>query len=650
MCGIAGFISKTKQVDFESTLQNMGLAIESRGPDDSGIWYDYSKGIGFAHRRLSILDISPLGHQPMSSISKRYTIVFNGEIYNHLEIRTLLCRNFNDISWKSHSDTETILELFEKYGIFEGSKLLVGMFAIAIYDSIDNSLYLIRDRIGEKPLYFGWQNESFIFASELKSFHKHPDFIKEIDLNSLSLYFKYNYVPSPHSIYKGVNKLKPGSIVKVSLDSYEISNLTYWDFVDVVKESKKIQIKSKKEIDEYSSELEAQLIHTIKDQMISDVPLGAFLSGGIDSSLIVSLMQSISSEPIKTFTIGYNDKDFNEANHAKKIADLLGTDHTELYLTPNDAISIIPQIPFIYDEPFSDSSQIPTFLVSKLAKTKVSVSLSGDAGDELFSGYNRYILVDKYWPLLNFLPLYFRKVISYLLTRISPALYDDINFFLKKITKSKLNLPNSFGDKIHKIANLITSKNQYDLYDKFVSHWNSSDNIVLNKAIDDLSRYEIFSSLSTIERMMAIDTITYLPDDILVKVDRAAMANSLETRVPFLDHRIISLAWKIPVRFKLKSGKTKYILRKILYKYIPENLIERPKMGFGVPISSWLRGPLKDWAESILSEEKIKNAGLLNYEIIKKKWDEHQSGKRNWQYHLWDVLMFQAWYENQKLL
>jgi asparagine synthase (glutamine-hydrolysing) len=650
MCGIAGFVTNNIKIDYNTVLTEMGAAIEKRGPDDSGIWFDSEKGVGLSHRRLSILDLSPLGRQPMTSSNKRYIIVFNGEIYNHMSLRHQLQNDFDNILWNGNSDTETILFLIEKYGITEGIKLLTGMFALAIWDSLENNLYLVRDRIGEKPLYYGWQGNTFIFSSELKSFHKHPDFKKEIDVNSLSLYFKYNYVPFPHSIYKGISKLKPGSILKVSRDSKVTSSITYWDFENIVNESRTVGKGSKKNIEQHIFELESLLTETIKGQMLSDVPLGAFLSGGIDSSLIVSIMQSISTKPVKTFTIGFGDKEYNEANYAKIIAEYLGTDHTELYVSPNDAIAIIPSLPLIYDEPFADSSQIPTYLVSKLAKSQVSVSLSGDAGDELFSGYNRYILVYKYWPIIKLIPLIIRKKIAFLLTMISPAFYDKFNHFVSVVSYRKIKLPNNLGDKLHKFTSLLYSKNQYDLYDKLISHWNCDDNLVVGQTNKDNSSYSPFSNLSDIERMMAIDTMTYLPDDILVKVDRAAMANSLETRVPFLDHRIISQAWKIPLEYKLKSGRTKYVLREILYKYIPKSMIERPKMGFGVPISIWLRGPLKEWAENLLSEDNIKSDGLLNYDVIKRKWDEHQSGERNWQYHLWGVLMFQAWYENQKSL
>jgi asparagine synthase (glutamine-hydrolysing) len=649
MCGIAGFISKSENIDFETVLLNMGSAIKKRGPDDYGIWFDKNSGIGFSHRRLSILDLSPLGHQPMLSSDGRYRIIFNGEIYNHLELRDYIKISFPNTEWKSNSDTETILMLIVKIGLVETIKKLNGMFSIAVWDSIENTLYLTRDRIGEKPLYYGWQNNSFLFASELKSFYHHPDFSKNIDKDALKLFFKHNYIPYPYSIYANINKLKPGTILKLDTRTFDSSIIVYWDFINVIKSKKSLQ-NINLDFNTNIIELEKLLINSIKNQMISDVPLGAFLSGGVDSSLIVSIMQSISANPIKTFTIGFNEQQYDEAIYAKKVSNHLKTDHTEIYLSSKDAISVINDLPKIYDEPFSDSSQIPTFLVSKLAKTQVTVALSGDAGDELFAGYNRYIIANNVWPKIKIVPFFIRKLISKFILLFPTTFYDNIYQLSNKFICNKTKLFTNVGDKIYKISYLILSKSFENLYDNLISHWNEYEPIVkgnYNNLNKEMTSYEF---LNDIEKMMAADTISYLPDDILVKVDRAAMANSLETRVPFLDYRIIEFAWQIPIFQKLNSNKSKLILREILYKYVPKELIERPKMGFGVPIAEWLRGPLKNWAEEILSEEKIINDDLLDYKIIKKKWDEHQSGKHNWQYHLWDVLMFQSWYDYQKTL
>ena len=616
MCGIAGFYSKNLNINYKTILTDMGLSLNKRGPDDSGIWFDSSKGIGLSHRRLSILDLTISGHQPMLSIDKRFIIIFNGEIYNHNEIRNTINVEYSYKNWRSTSDTETILVALEYYGVDKTISMLIGMFAIAIWDNVNDQLIICRDRVGEKPLYYGWQNNSFLFASELKAFQKHPDFNKIIDKNALALFFKYNYVPYPFSIYEGIKKLQPGTILKLDIKTNKFGIKKYWNFEEVVFNNSTSLNDGNNKLD-YTSHLKNILIESVKSQMQSDVPLGAFLSGGIDSTLIVAIMQSISNVPIKTFTIGYEDINYNEANHAKRIANFLNTDHTEYILKPDEAIKIIPLLAKIYDEPFSDASQIPTFIVSRLAKTKVTVSLSGDGGDELFAGYNRYFMTNKLWPKLQLIPLVIRKYVSLTILLISPNKWNFIQkilFFLPKKIKNIKNL----GDKIHKIANLLTASSQIQLYDKFISHWSLEDHVVIGNTNFEIEKYEQFNKLSDIERMMAIDTLTYLPDDILVKVDRAAMYNSLETRVPFLDCRIIEYAWKIPLKIKINKNSSKDILKKILYNYVPKNLIDRPKMGFGVPIDNWLRGPLKNWAEDLLNENEIRNDGLLNYDIIKK--------------------------------
>jgi asparagine synthase (glutamine-hydrolysing) len=644
MCGLAGFISKIPVNNYEEILLNMGKSISHRGPDDFGIWYDENCNVGFSHRRLSILDLSSTGHQPMVSQTNQFIIVFNGEIYNHLELRKNLENDFENISWNGHSDTETILMLFEKRGIVNSIELLIGMFAIVVYDLLNKEIYLFRDRIGEKPIYYGFQGDCFVFASELKPFYKHPNFENVIDKNALALFFKYNYIPCPYSIYKNIFKLEPGSYLIFNIDNFSINKHIYWDFEKISIDSSKN--KTNLNYEELKEKLNSLIEDSVNQQMISDVPIGAFLSGGIDSSLIVSVMQKNSKIPINTFTIGFNEEGYNEAEYAKKIADHLNTNHTELYVDSEEAFSLIRHLPTIYDEPFSDSSQIPTYLVSKLAKSKVTVALSGDAGDELFAGYNRYILANNIWPKIKILPLFFRRFIFKTCTLLSPQSWENI---LNFIPIRKLHI-NNFGDKLYKFLNIIISENKYQLYDKLVSHWDINDGIVLGLDQNQIHNKVKFKNLHDVERMMATDTMSYLPDDILVKVDRAAMANSLETRVPLLSHIIVEFAWKIPMDFKIKNGKTKIILKDILKTYIPDNLVDRPKMGFGIPLDKWLRGPLKDWAASILSYDKIKEEGILNADLIKSKWDEHQSGKRNWQYHLWDVIVFQLWYQNQKIL
>ncbi len=644
MCGIAGFVTRNKNCKIQNELEKMANCIINRGPDDSGFWQDEQLGIGLAHRRLSILDISQSGHQPMSSNSGRFIIIFNGEIYNHLDIRTKI-ENLNKThKWIGHSDTETILSSIETFGIEVTIQMLVGMFSIAIWDKQLEEMTLCRDRAGEKPLYYGLIENTFYFASELKSIAANSFFKKDIDKKSLGQYFKYGYVPCPSSIYKGINKLKPGCLIRFKLATFNFTEVTYWSLNTVI-ESRRIQTST---VSSQIDQLDFLLNQSVKGQMLSDVPLGAFLSGGVDSSLIVAIMQNQSSKPIKTFTIGFEDQKFNEAIYAKNIAHHLGTEHNELYLSSKDALNVVPEISSIYDEPFSDSSQIPTFLVSKLAKEKVTVALSGDGGDELFAGYNRYLLTNQTWNKISLLPKSFRVQLAKMMRLIDSENWDQL-YKLFSWTIPKVKRMNNFGDKISKASFVIGSNNPEELYDRLVSTWQDSDNPVFSFSADHLNDFSLHSNINVVEKMMAKDFLNYLPDDILVKVDRAAMSNSLETRVPFLDHRVIEFAWNISIENKLNSNVGKLILRSVLDKYVPRNLIERPKMGFGVPIGEWLKGPLKSWGESLISKDIIENAGLLDYNEIKNKWEEHQSGKRNWQYQLWSVLMFQDWYLKQYL-
>lgn len=595
----------------------MTHAIEHRGPDDAGNIILEDK-IHFGHRRLSILDLSAAGKQPMSSANGRFTIIYNGEVYNFQDIRKDLNRN-----WRGHSDTEVILEAFTEFGIENTLKRLEGMFAFALYDHSLKKLILVRDRFGEKPIYYGFSGGIFYFGSELKSFSAHPSFKPQISRKALKSFFRYNYIPSPYSIYEGISKLLPGHILELDLATSKTELRPYWGFL------KSSFGDSKLSFIDASIKLESMLKDTLSRQMVADVPLGAFLSGGIDSSLIVSLMQKVATQKVKTFTIGFKEKNFDEAPFAKDVAKHLGTDHHEYYMDASDALDVVPLLSTIYDEPFSDSSQIPTYLVSRMTKKSVTVALSGDGGDEIFGGYNRYFLGQKLYRNAFWLPSKVRTSVSRALTMVPPATWDKIS-------------PVS-GDKIHKLASVLGLKNESELYQKLLSHWSDEDNPVLTEEKSIL--YSMHGE-SFIERMMACDALTYLPDDILVKVDRASMAVSLETRVPFLDHEIAEFGRSLPLNYKVQKGKGKVILRDILSRHVPQRLFERPKMGFGVPIEHWLRNELKDWAANLLDEKKIREAGLLNFELIKEKWDEHQSGKRNWQYHLWDVLMFQDWYEN----
>jgi asparagine synthase (glutamine-hydrolysing) len=538
------------------------------------------------------------------------------------------------------------------WGISGALERLIGMFALALWDRRERQLILARDRVGEKPLYYGWQGEGrdavFLFGSELKPLAQHPSFRREVDRNALALLMRHNAIPAPHSIYRGIKKLMPGCFATVSLSHREPVVQQYWSAakVAVAGVSNPLQLGPEEMVDE----LEKLLLDAVGRQMMSDVPLGAFLSGGIDSSTIVALMQAQSNRPVKTFSIGFHEAGYNEAVHAKAVAKHLGTDHTELYVTPDQAQAVIPRLPELYDEPFADSSQVPTFLVSQLARQHVTVSLSGDAGDELFSGYNRYSITNTFWQSVSRIPRPLRKALARGLTSLSPATWNIIAAKLSPIT------PNFargllYGDKLHKAAGILASRSVSEVYHGLVSHWPDPAAIVIDGREPETQltgNLPQLKGLNDIERMMALDLVTYLPDDILVKVDRAAMGVSLETRVPFLDHRVVEFAWRMPLSYKLREGQTKWALRQVLYRHVPRSLIERPKQGFGIPIDSWLRGPLKGWAEELLDERRLREEGYFRPEPIRKMWAAHLSGQVNMQYHLWDVLMFQAWLEGYK--
>lgn len=649
MCGIAGYLSESSDgpaaAESDALLRRMGQVIAHRGPDDAGVWVDEDAGIGFVHRRLSILDLSPAGHQPMVSSSGRYVIVFNGEIYNHLDLRRELERSAGNINWRGHSDTETLLAGFDVWGIAATIEKSIGMFAFALWDKETKNLTLGRDRLGEKPLYYGWQGEVFLFGSELKALKAHPAFRAGVDRNAITLLMRYCYIPAPHSIYQGIFKLTPGCLLTVSARQRDVNIKAYWSGMQAVAGAKARPFAGGPS--DAVSALHSLLMDAVGKQMVADVPLGAFLSGGVDSSTVVALMQAQSARPVRTFSIGFEQDMYNEAEHAKAVARHLGTDHTEMYVSAQDALNVIPLLPSMYDEPFADSSQIPTHLVSRIARQHVTVSLSGDAGDELFCGYNRYVLGDRLWKRLSRLPVALRRSVAALLTCLSPqtlnALIGPVQWALPARHR-----PANWGDKIHKGASVLASPTSAALYRGLVSHWDNPSALVLRSTepgtvlTDDSVRP---GGLSDVELMMAVDMVSYLPDDILCKVDRAAMRASLETRVPFLDHRVVEFAWQLPQAFKLSNGVSKWVLREVLFKYVPRALIDRPKMGFGVPIDHWLRGPLRDWAENLLDESRLRREGYFDPAPIRRYWAEHLSGRRNWQYHLWDVLMFQAWLE-----
>ena len=648
MCGLVGFLgildNSQELTANQATLRRMGNAILHRGPDDAGYWCDIKQNIGLGHRRLSIVDLSPAGHQPMHSTSERYVLVFNGEIYNHLDLRIELEKS-GDIAWRGHSDTETLLAGFLVWGIQGTLERSIGMFAIAVWDRQTHTLTLARDRLGEKPLYYGWQGSDssavFLFGSELKALRAHPAFSAEVDRGALSLLLRHNYIPAPYSIYKGIAKLNPGCLLTVSLQQREPEVVTYWSGAQVATTgmANRFTGSATQAVDE----LETLLKDAVRQQMMADVPLGAFLSGGVDSSVVVALMQTQSPRPVKTFTIGFNEEGYNEAVHAKAVAKHLGTEHTELYVTAEQAMAVIPRLPALYDEPFADSSQIPTFLVSQLARQHVTVSLSGDAGDELFCGYSRYQMTAGLWNKLSLLPVPLRKLMAQGVKGVSPQAWNRLAAVLPRSVRSA-----NIGDKLHKGADVLASNSVDALYLGFASHWHDPASVViggLEPATLLTRNAPDLPALGAMERMMALDLLTYLPDDILAKVDRAAMGVSLESRVPFLDHRVVEFAWRLPQALKLRDGQTKWALRQVLYRHVPKELIERPKMGFAVPLQDWLRGPLRDWAESLLDEARLERQGYFHPVPIRQKWAEHLSGQRNWTPHLWCVLMFQAWLE-----
>lgn len=639
MCGFAGVYGRPPSAD---NLRRMGLAIAYRGPDDSGVWIDPEAALGLVHRRLSIIDLSPAGHQPMASACERYIIAFNGEMYNHSELR----QSLGHPSWRGHSDTETLLAAIATWGLEAALKQCVGMFAFALWDRKTKCLTLARDRLGEKPLYYGWQGDVFLFGSELKALKAHPAFRAEIDRNALTLFLRHNAIPAPYSIYQGIHKLPPGTFLQLHAGKRDARPVAYWSAQMAAEAGQRNLFRGSDA--EAGAELERLLGQAVNGQMVADVPLGAFLSGGIDSTTVVALMQAQSTRPVKTFTIGFNEAGYNEADHAHAVARYLGTEHTELYATPQDAMDVIPNLSAIYDEPFADSSQIPTCLVSRLARHHVTVSLSGDGGDELFGGYNRYFWARNLWRKFGWMPRPLRAALAGVLTTVPPASWNTAFQKLGQWLPARLRYANP-GDKLHKAAEILAVRSPEEIYLGLVSHWKHPAQLVRGShepptLLTDPSRQADLPDFE--HRMMYLDTVTYLPDDILTKVDRAAMSVSLETRVPLLDHRVVEFAWTLPLAMKIRHGQGKWLLRQVLYRHVPQSLMERPKMGFGVPIDQWLRGPLKPWAAALIEPARLMREGIFDPAPIQRKWLEHQAGARNWSYYLWDVLMFQAWREN----
>jgi len=620
--------------------------IYHRGPDDSGFWIQPDARLAFGSRRLAIVDLSPTGHQPMTSSDGRYTIAYNGEVYNFLSLRKEL-ESLNH-SFRGNSDTEVMLQAISEWGLERAVHKFNGMFAFALWDDYKKILSLVRDRLGVKPLYYGWSGGVFMFGSELKTLRRHPSFNSTINRAVLPLYLRYLYIPAPYSIYEGIYKLIPGTILNLKFGEREYSLQSYWSARQVVIEGVRNPFAGDDQ--ETISLLQNFLLESVRERMVADVPLGAFLSGGVDSSAIVALMQAQSVIPVKTFTIGFEEQAFNEASFARKIAQRLGTDHTELTATYDQALGIIPRLPIHYDEPFADVSQIPTMLVSELTRQHVTVSLSGDGGDELFGGYTRYNWAPRLWKRLRTIPIGVRTNASNIFSRLSPAQFESsmrfLEVFLPKDSRQTL-----YGDKFKKLIEMLPANQPSEIYWNLVSTWKNPAEVTLFphepitpvRDVDQWSDLDDFTSL-----MMYLDMVTYLPDDILTKVDRASMAASLEARVPYIDdHRVVEFAWRLPQQMKLRNGSSKWILRQVLNRYIPIEFFDRPKAGFAVPIDTWLRGPLRGWAQDLLSEKRLIQEEFFNPSAIQKKWQEHLSGSRNWQYELWAILMFEAWLEEQ---
>jgi asparagine synthase (glutamine-hydrolysing) len=646
MCGITGFLSRPSEIGPEprACVTAMTRTLIHRGPDSEGIWADASAGIALGHRRLSILDLSSSGSQPMVSANGRFVIVFNGEIYNFLHLRKLLeTESGAALQFQGHSDTEVMLACFERWGVCNSVSRFNGMFAFAVWDRLERRLYLARDPLGEKPLYYGWSGSTFLFGSELKALRAYPVFKAEIDRNVLPLFLKYGYVPAPYSIYKNVYKLPPATILTITAGSVSPEMTCYWSFKDIAEQGCERPFEGSSE--EAERQLEALLADATQLRMIADVQVGAFLSGGIDSSLVVALMQSQSSKSVKTFTIGFHERDYNEAEAAKAIAKHLHTDHTECYVTPAEVMAVIPRLPTLYDEPFGDSSQIPTFLVSALARKDVTVSLSGDGGDELFGGYNNYERTSRVRRSLNSIPVSLRTLLASALkpiTGVKPSRFVSAGLSL---------MPDSIDvHKLRRLAAIAPLTDPAELYTAFHSQWHNPTALVLGTE-DTLSpdHGQWPRCPDFMHQMMSMDTVRYLPDDILVKVDRASMGVSLESRIPILDRRVVEFAWTLPLAMKLRDGQGKWILRQILYKHVPRSLVDRPKTGFVIPVGQWLRGPLRAWAEELLDAKRLQREGYFASEPIRRRWAEHLSGKPNHTGPLWSVLMFQAWFERVSL-
>ncbi|HEF4752134.1 asparagine synthase (glutamine-hydrolyzing) [Burkholderia multivorans] len=653
MCGIDGFLNSVAfdEETARGTLARMTASLAHRGPDAQGLWVDPAAGIALGHRRLAIVDLSVHGRQPMASACGRYVMVFNGEIYNHRELRAQLERVGRAPAWRGHSDTEVLLAAFAAWGVDATLRRATGMFALALWNREARVLTLARDRIGEKPLYYGRIGDALVFASELKALRAYPGFDGEIDRDALCLYLRHSAVPAPHTIYRGIRKLPPGTWIQFEHAQDTPRIRTYWALEHAIDAGHHEPFAGTAA--EAVDRLDTVLRQAVARQMEADVPLGAFLSGGVDSSAIVALMQAQSAAPVDTFTIGFHEAGYDEAGYAKAVARHLGTRHTELYVTADHALDVVPKLPAIYDEPFSDASQIPTFLVAELTRRHVKVSLSGDGGDELFGGYTRYFLTPRLWRKLHRVPAAVRTRIAGALHALRPDHADQLAAVAQGAwgAGELRESPTRIGDRLHKLGHVMTADSRIGLYRLLMSSVHHPERIALAgheppTPLDTASAWP--AHLSFAEQAMAIDTLTYLPTDILTKVDRAAMAVSLETRMPFLDHHVVEFAWRLPASLRLPEGQSKALLRRLLDRYVPTELIDRPKQGFCAPIDHWLRGALRDWADALLQPSRLRDEGFFDAAAVERLWRQHQAGRMNWQHQLWTVLMFQAWLDAQR--
>jgi len=650
MCGIAGLLTTGRPEP--GLVRRMIDPIAHRGPDDQGVWTDAEGGVGLGHRRLSIVDLSPLGHQPMESTDGRWVISYNGEIYNHAALRAELEAAGLAGGWRGHSDTETLVACIAAWGLEAALRKCVGMFALALWDRKERVLHLARDRFGEKPLYYGWTGGDFVFASELKAIREHPRFSNPIDRGALAVFAARTWIPAPLSIYRQLFKLLPGTILTVRREAAAaprdaapregageggVTLRRYWSYRDVMREGFEDPIRDEAEALE---RLDSTLSEAIRGQAVADVPVGAFLSGGIDSSTVVALYRKHSSVPVHTFSIGFEEARFNEAEHAKAVARHFGTVHHERYVTVAEARDVIPQLPSIYDEPFADSSQIPTHLVSRFAKEKVTVALSGDGGDELFAGYNRHFAAPRMWQRLQLLPPRVRSLLGAPLSRLPSRTWE----------MGPGRRPPNFGPKIQKALRIAgTARTFDDVYASFLDEWNLEASPVLGAGAGAAALdLDLGEGAPDALRTMYCDGVGYLPDDILCKVDRAAMAVSLETRVPLLDHRVAELAARIPLEMKVRGGRGKHILRELLYREAPRALFERPKAGFAIPVGEWLKTSLRPWAEELLDPRRMAQEGYFDADAVARRWQQHLSGRRESASALWAVLMFQAWLRDDR--